>query len=170
MNASDIVKAKQSRVLYQAYYRPTIFPSHTTSTINYCPISTLSTNGTIVSSFNTCTNTQYQYICEKPIISYELANSINEGKYICGSPYCSTISVWNTGQIYPAGVCDCKISFLTWKNRTPTTIHNYSTVNFSTVTDSTTSILTGPMPVICPLAEFYQGTNFDNKCGNQGCC
>ena len=33
INASDIVKAKQNRILFQAYYHPMITPSTTTTTI-----------------------------------------------------------------------------------------------------------------------------------------
>ena len=91
MNASDIIKAKQSRTLYQAYYRPTIFQGSTsngtnvfiTSTINFCPISTVSSSSGFISSFVSSVTLNYSYKCEKPNVSYELMNSINEGKYIC---------------------------------------------------------------------------------------
>ena len=98
----------------------------------------------------------------------ELLNDINEGKYLCGYPYCSSISIWNTGQTYPVGDCDCKISFVTWKNTNSTPIYNYSTTTFSSVTIVSTNILTGPSPLICAI-DYYQGTNFDNKCGNNTC-
>lgn len=168
MNASDIIKNRQNRVLYQAYTRPTIFSTLITSTINYCPISTISTGGAFTTSFTSTINTQYGYTCEKPAISYELLNDINQGKYLCGSPYCSSISIWNTGQTIPVGDCDCKISLLTWKNTNSTPIYNYSTATYSSVNVVSTNILMGPGPFICPL-EFYQGTNFDNKCGNNTC-
>ncbi len=170
MNASDIIKAKQNRTLYQAYYRPTIFSTLITSTINYSPISSISSGGTFISSVVSCINTQYQYTCEKPSISYELLNSINDGKYECGYPYCSTLSNWNTGQIIPVGNCDCKISFLTWKNTNPTLLYTYSTINYSSVLTFSTPVLTGPSPVICPLIEVNQGTSFQNRCNNKGCC
>jgi len=168
MNASDIIKNRQNRVLYQAYTRPTIFSTLITSTINYCPISTISTGGAFTTSFTSTINTQYGYTCEKPAISYELLNDINEGKYLCGSPYCSSISIWNTGQTVPVGDCNCKISFLTWKNTNSTSVYNYSTATYSSVSVASTNILTGPGPFICPI-NFYQGTNFDNKCGNNTC-
>ena len=168
MNASDIIKNRQNRVLYQAYTRPTIFSTLITSTINYCPISTVSTGGAYVSSFASSINTQYGYTCEKPAISYQLLNDINDGKYLCGYPYCSSISIWNTGQTIPVGDCDCKISLLTWKNTNLTPIYNYSSTTYSSVTVTSTDILTGPTPFICPV-DFYQGTNFDNKCGNNTC-
>lgn len=166
MNASDIVKAKQNRTLYTAYYRPTIIPGNAISTVTLYPISTVSTGGTYVSSFTSCITTNYLYKCNEPIIDYQLANDINNGKYICGFPACSTITEWNTGATRVTGVCDCKISFLTWKNTTPTLIYNYSTISYSTVSTFSTTILTGPGPIICPLVDFYQGTNFDNNCNN----
>ena len=168
MNASDIIKNRQNRVLYQAYNRPTIFSTLITSTINYCPVSTISTGGSGTTSFVSTVNMQYGYTCEKPAISYELLNDINEGKYLCGYPYNSSISIWNTGQIVP--VNDCKISFLTWKNTNSTLIYNYSTTLASSqVTIVSTNILTGPTPFICSN-DFYQGTNFNNRCANNGSC
>ena len=168
MNASDIIKNRQNRVLYQAYTRPTIFSTSITSTINYCPISTISTGGAFTTSYTSTLNTQYGYTCEKPAISYEVLNDINEGKYLCGSPYCSSISIWNTGQTFPVGDCNCKISLLTWKNSNSTFIYNYSTATYSSVTVVSTNILTGPTPFICST-DYYQGTNFDNSCGNNTC-
>jgi hypothetical protein len=166
MNASDIIKNRQNRVLYQAYTRPTIFSTLITSTINYCPVSTISTGGSFTTSFTSTINTQYGYTCEKPAISYEILNDINEGKYLCGYPYYSSISIWNTGQTYP--VNDCKISLLTWKNTNSTSIYNYSTATYSSVVVTSTNILTGPKPFICSN-DFYQGTNFDNTCANSTC-
>ena len=152
-------------MLYQAYTRPTIFSTLITSTINYCPVSTISTGGSFTTSYTSTINTQYGYTCEKPAISYEILNDINEGKYLCGYPYCSSISIWNTGQTYPIGDCDCKISLLTWKNTNSTSISNYSTATYSSVVVTSTNILTGPGPFICSN-NLYQGTNFDNKCAN----
>jgi hypothetical protein len=162
MNASDIVKAKQNRTLYQAYYRPDILGSgqFTFSTVNLCPVS--SSAGTI--SYTSSVTRYYTYKCDEPAISYELANSINSGKYLCGYPSCSTISIWNTGQTIPTGVCDCKISNLAWKNTTNTLLYSYSTATYSSISTFSTSVLTGPGPVICPAVSFYQGTNFDSKC------
>lgn len=162
MNASDIIKARQSRTLYQAYYRPTFFSTIINSTINYCPISTTTT----ASSFTSSIVTHYLSRCTPPAISYELANSINNGRYLCGQPFCSTISEWNTGQQFTSGSCDCKVSFMTWKNTNPTTIFSYSTITPSTARVTSTSILTGPGPIICPLVELNQGTSFANRCSN----
>jgi hypothetical protein len=177
MNASDITKAKQSRTLYQAYYRPTIFSTLFNSSIEYCPISTISTTSGIDTSVISCVSLHYSYRCTPPVISYELANSVNNGRYLCGFPFCSSISEWNTGATFNTASCDCKISLLTWKNTNVTPITSYSTSTYSTVVSTTTNILTGPGPIICPLVEFYQGTNFDNRCNscnylisNNACC
>jgi hypothetical protein len=168
MNASDIIKAKQNRVLFQSLYRPNTYTS--TTYTNYCPISSIS-SGT--SSYISCINTIYPYTCNTPSISYELLNDVNQGKYICGYPYCSTIGIWNTGQTIPVGVCNCTISEMEWKNVNTTTIYSYSTTSYSSITTFSTNILTGPGPIICPLVNFYQGTNFDNSCttmNNTNCC
>ena len=150
MDASDIIKTKQSRVLYQAYYRPTIYDFPSTSTTYIYPISSFSTSGGVYqSSFTSSVNIQNGYKCEEPIISYELLNNINQGKYLCGYPYCSSISIWNTGNTIPVGNCDCNISYLTWSNINPTSIYNYSTTSYSNVTTTSTVILTGPQPFIC---------------------
>jgi hypothetical protein len=187
MNASDIIKAKQNRVLFQAYYRPTIFPGVTPngtdtlirSTINYCPYSSVSSGGEIISSIVSCVNTSYLYTCNSPFISYELANNVNNGKYTCGFPYCSTISIWNTGQTIATGTCDCKISNLQWKNTNQGLYYNYFYSTGSTSVSVTSSIVaTGPSPKICPDPVFNQGTNFDNNCpscnnigsGTNACC
>jgi hypothetical protein len=187
MNASDIIKAKQSRTLYQAYYRPTIFPglqgsisTLINSTISYCPVSTVSsgTAAGFISTLVSCTTLHYNYRCEKPNVSYELLNNINQGKYLCGFPYCSTIVQWNNSQATTAGACDCKISFLTWKNTTTNFVYQYNSTSYSTYTITSSLVPSGPGPVICPLVDFYQGTSFDNRCsncntvlyGNNACC
>jgi hypothetical protein len=185
MNASDIIKSKQSRVLYQAYYRPTIFPglqgslsTLITSTINFCPVSTVSSGGVFISSLVSCVTLNYAYKCEKPNISYELMNDINQGKYLCGFPYCSTLVQWNNGQTFTSGNCNCKISFLTWKNTTTAPVYQYSTATYSSFVITSSIIASGPGPIICPLVDFYQGTSFDNRCsdcntvlyGNNACC
>jgi len=168
MNASDIVKAKQNRTLFQAYYRPTVFPGASdnqdtliVSSIDYCPVSSI--NGG-ESSQTSCNTINYLYTCNPPIISYELANDINSGKYLCGYPTCSSISIWNTGQTIPAGVCNCRTSYLNWKDTTSTIVYQYSTITYSSINITSTIVLTGPSPLICPDPEFYQGTNFASRC------
>jgi hypothetical protein len=168
MNASDIIKAKQSRTLYQAYYRPTFFSTTINSTISYCPISTISTATPIISSFTSSIVTHYLSRCTPPVISYELANSINQGRYLCPPPFNSTISEWNTGRQFVSGSGDCKVSFVTWKNTNPTTIFNYKSTSNTAATVTSTTILTGPAPIICPLVEMVQGTSFQSRCNSCG--
>ena len=186
MNASDIVKAKQNKTLFQAYYRPTIFPGigpttdGCTSTLivtdtSIEPVSSISIVGT---SYVSTSCTEYLYTCNPAFTSYNLLNDVNSGKYLCGSPYCSSISIWNTGTTIPTGTCNCKISYLTWKNTNETTIYMYSTLNYSSIYTTSTNILTGPSPTICPDPMFYQGNSVPGKCmlcnivglGIEGCC
>lgn len=174
MNASDIIKARQNKTLFEAYYRPTIFPGINKlgvstlikSTINYCPVSSVSTGGVFISSIISCTSLSYKYKCFPPAIDYQLANDINQGKYVIGFPGCSTLTNCATGETTTTGTCECKISYVTWNNTNPTRLYNYSTATYSSVTKQNTFVLTGQTPVICPLVDFYQGTNFASKCGN----
>jgi hypothetical protein len=177
MNASDIIKARQQRVLYQAYYRPTIFPgiqdsnsTLITSSIKYCPISTISTSEGFVSSVVSCITLNYAYKCQTPTISYNLLNDINQGKYLCGFPYCSTIVQWNNGENFTSGTCNCKISLLNWKNTTNKFVYQYNSTSYSSFSITSTMIPSGPGPTICPLVNFYQGTSFDNSCSDCNTC
>jgi hypothetical protein len=138
MNASDIIKAKQNRTLYKAYYNPTVYNSTITSTIY--PYSSIN-GGT--PSYTSTINTQYTYTCNPTYIDYELAYDIAAGKYECGGK---------------------SISELAWKNTDPTLIFNYYSTSYSSISTTSTTILTAPGPVICPQVEFYQGTNFANDC------
>jgi hypothetical protein len=172
MNASDITKNIRNRTLYQAYYRPTIFPGVTNtgesmfikSTVSYCPVSTVSTGGEFVSSFVSSTNLIYTYKCFHPVVDYQLANDINMGKYNVGYPCCSTITNFTAGETAITGTCNCKISYLSWTNNNVILQNNYSTLNYSSVITDSSIVTTGQTPIICPLVEFYQGTNFDNNC------
>lgn len=174
MNASDIIKAKQNRVLYQAYYRPNIFSTLITSTIIFYPVSTISSGGQFISSFASSINIQYGSKCDKPLISYQLLSDINNGRYECGFPNCSSISEWNTGKTFPIGECDCKISFLTWKSTTPSLLYTYSTINYSSIQTFSTTIMTAPNPFVCSLIQLNQGNKFFKKkycntsCNNSG--
>ena len=127
MNASDIVKAKQNRTLYNAYYPiSTINNSTIYSTIYYT--SSLTSNGLYQSSITSSLTTLYTYNPSKtsiptiPFRSYEISNNINQGEYLCGNK---------------------SISFTTWKNTTSTLVYFYSTVN-STISNLTSSILYYP--------------------------
>lgn len=155
MNASDIIKATQNRTLYQAYYRPTIFPGieASSSTINFFPISTVSSSDGFISSFISSVTLNYLYTCQKPTISYELLNSINQGKYLCKFPYCSTLVQWNDGQTFVSGNCNCNISFLTWKNTTNAPIYQYNSTSYSSFAITSSLIASGPTPIICPISN-----------------
>ncbi len=156
MNASDIIKAKQNQTLYKAYYNPTVFQSSIFSTINTVSSIINYVSDSIIftsSSYTSCINTVYTYQCNPTFVSYEMANNINNGKYICGGKVPSELQ---------------------WKNTNSTVIYAYSTIlsSFSTpstiipstIRVSSTIISTGPSPIICPLIDFYQGTNFSNSC------
>ena len=91
MNASNITHAKNDITLYKAYYDPIIFPGITNtgvstfvrSTIMYNPYSSVSSSGTITSSFTSSVNTHYLYECNGPYTSYQLANDVKIGREIC---------------------------------------------------------------------------------------
>jgi len=142
MNASDIVKNKQNKVLYQAYYHPTVFQSTVVSTLSLISSSTSGPN-----SYRSTVITAYNYVCQPTSISYELLNEVKNGKEAC------------------TGTC---ASQLTWSNLTSTTQYMYST-NYSTLSTplninvTSTSVQGSKGPVICPLINFYQGTNADSS-------
>jgi hypothetical protein len=142
MNASDIVKNKQNKVLYQAYYRPTVFQSTVVSTV-----SLISTATTIGNSSKSTVITAYNYVCQPTFLSYELLNEVKNGKEACTNG-CATQ--------------------VTWSNLTSTTNLMYSTI-YSTLSTPCTIIVTSTIvqgnkgPVICPLINFYQGTNADSS-------
>jgi hypothetical protein len=156
MNASDIVKSKQDAALYKAYYRPTVFQSTVYSTIT--PYSSVS--GT--PSFTSCINTANTYICNPTFISYELANDVNDGSYVCGGKTTSKMA---------------------WKANTSIPTPNvFAYLSYSTVAADASTILSvnnyAVRPLICPDPVFNQGTNFDNQCnvcnnfgaGANACC
>ena len=152
MNASDIVKAKQCGALYKAYYQPTVFQSTVISTISL--ISTVSTGGGVfTSTASSCTNTIYTYTCNSPIISYELANDIECGKFVCGGKVPS-VTTWRANRamgINPAFGSTFGTSTLT-----------NSTINTSTLSSSANFFAVRPL--ICPDPIFVQGTNFQSQC------
>ena len=78
-------------------------------------------------------------MCNPTFISYELANDVNNGSYVCGGKTTSK---------------------LTWKNDVSTIQY---TTSGSTITGST-FVMGGAGPVICPDPIFNQGTNFANSC------
>jgi len=155
MNASDIVKAKQSGALYKAYYNPTVFQSSVVST--FYPVSSVSTGvGVYTSSFSqSCINTIYTYSCQPTFISYQLANNVQDGQYVCGGK---------------------TPSFTNWiATSSMGTSPSYASTN-STLSSSVNRYAVRPL--ICPDPIFVQGTNFQNSCdvcnnfgaGVNACC
>lgn len=168
MNASDIVKAKQSQTLYKAYYHPTVFQSSVFSTLT--PISSfinyVSSGIPVTStSYASCTTTVYDYQCQPRFLTYASRYKVNDGAYSC------------------AGKVTSK---LRWKNTQSTTMYSYNTIystlnNPSTFVPSTfrvtsSLVMTAPAPLIYPLITLQQGTSFTtcpsclNPLGGQGAC
>jgi hypothetical protein len=141
MNASDIVQSKQRGTLYKAYYHPIVFQSTNISTLY--PISSISTGaGVYTSSFSqSCINTIYTYSCQAPFISYQLAEDVESGKYVCGG---KTLSQMN------------------WiANSTMGTSPNYA-ANNSTLSSSVNQFAVRPN--VCSEWTVIQGTNFQHTC------
>jgi len=158
MNASDIVRAKQNQTLYKAYYNPYNFVA---SAYTYSTISIVSSIQTQSGPLQTSTsyvsnvNTVYTYTCEPTFVSYDMANDINRGAYVCGIK---------------------TESIMQWKNLNSTSIYAYSTLYStiggptyhipSTINVTSTTIMTAPQPLVQPLIQFYQGTNFAAQCNS----
>lgn len=99
MNASDIIKAKQNRTLYKAYYRPTIFNSTSFSTVYVgSTISQVSDSQFVISTANytSCNTNVNTYVCNPTFISYQFANDIKNGSYECGLKKYSELQWKNT--------------------------------------------------------------------------
>jgi hypothetical protein len=163
MNASDIIKAKQNKNLFYAYYKPTVFygASNAMNTLVNTNITTSfisSIEGGDTSS-TICSTLNYSYKCFQPNLSYQLANDINNGKYLCEYPYCSTITSWNSNETHITATCNCKISELSWKadkiNGTINTFASNSNTNSAVLSSSQNSY--SVKPFICSNPVFYQG-------------
>ena len=173
MNASDIVKAKQNRILYNTYYNPVVLNSVVTSTLR--PISSIyrysNPDGSkvISTSYTSCITTCDTYVAKPTFVSYEMAQAMRDGEYGCG-----------------AGRRPIETS---WKNTTSTVKVIQSTVLSTFVVSgpllpssmrySSTIMTTGQAPTICPIIDYHQGTsyaarardqcvNYPNQSGN--CC
>jgi hypothetical protein len=167
MNASDIVKAKQNRTLFQAYYHPMITPSTTTTTIVVSTFISLDVDLTMQS--NVCSTVIYNNLCMPSFISYQLANDVNQGKYLCNTYTLAQQVGGNAINTTSTAQTQCKISNLEWETTLSTVTTAYNTVDGITYSTSSATSLQSPvstfiLPVICPLVEFYQGTNFASKC------
>lgn len=167
MNASDIVKAKQNRTLFQAYYHPTITPFTTTTTI---VVSTfISSIASLTMQSNVCSTVIYNNLCMPSFISYQLANDVNQGKYLCNTYTLAQQVGIDTLLTTSTAQTQCKISNLQWQTTlsTVTTAYNIDsgiTYSTSSATSLQSPVSTFILPVICPLVDFYQGTNFASKC------
>lgn len=159
MNASDIIKAKQNKVLYNAYYTPTISSSTIYSTLS---VYSTTLNGSLqpVISYTSCTTTAYttRMGCTPNVTSYETLNQIKGGAYDCGA---LTVSQMQIGGI------------------PNTAIYAYSTNLSSMTADSlrvpssfmvtSTTVTAPPGPLITPFVIYRQGCadcNSRNFCQN----
>ena len=132
MDASDIIKKKQNVCLYNAYYNPVVYQSTVFSTINI--VSSISSGST---SYASTVNTVNTYVCQPQIISYNLYNDIINGKFDSG---------------------DALVSKLEWENTTSSIEYFYSTSGTGDISSITsTFVLRGPGPLICPPVQIYQG-------------
>ena len=167
MNASDIVKAKQNRTLFQAYYHPMITPSTTTTTIVVSTFISLDVD--LIMQSNVCSTVIYNNLCMPTFISYQLANDVNQGKYLCNTYTLAQQVGGNAINTTSTAQTQCKISNLQWQTTLSTVTTAYNTVGGITYSTSSATSLQSPvstfiLPVICPLVEFYQGTNFASRC------
>jgi len=167
MNASDIVKAKQNRTLFQAYYHPMITPSTTTTTIVVSTFISLDVD--LIMQSNVCSTVIYNNLCMPSFISYQLANDVNQGKYLCNTYTLAQQVGIDTLLTTSTAQTQCKISNLQWQTTLSTVTTAYNTVGGITYSTSSATSLQSPvstfiLPVICPLVSFYQGTNFASKC------
>jgi hypothetical protein len=169
MNASDILKAKQAKTLYRAYYKPTVFQSTTYSTLNNVSsifVSPSESGNIVANQYKSCINTVYNYVAEPTYLTYELAQQVKDGAYGCGGKVRSQMQ---------------------WKATNSTIIYCYSSIyssfntpNISTVSSvniQSTIVNIAPGPMIQPLINYYQPTTFSacKSCDNiyqvtNGCC
>jgi hypothetical protein len=171
MNASDIVKAKQNRTLFQAYYHPMITPSTTTTTIVVSTFISSISDGRDPPPMqsNVCSTVIYNNLCMPSFISYQLANDVNQGKYLCNTYTLAQQVGGNAINTTSTAQTQCKISNLQWQTTPSSVTTAYNTVGGITYSTISATSLQSPvstfiLPVICPLVEFYQGTNFASKC------
>lgn len=170
MNASDIIKAKQNQTLYKAYYKPNVLNSSVNT--NVYKVSSIfsyisSSQEITIDSYASCNTTVYNYVCNPTYMSYEMANQVNGGAFACGGKTPSKMQ---------------------WKNVNSTIIYAFSSIYSTFETTSTispsdfyvtsTTVMTAPTPVIVPLINLVQGTNFATSCdvcnnfmcGSNACC
>ena len=150
MNASDIVKAKQNKVLYNSLYTPTVYQSTVFSTLRL--YSSINLGVSIASSFISCINTAYKYTCNPIFTTYETRNDVKEGAVACGAVPLSNLQFTSSnGMIYAYSTI-----YSTFGN----VILPSSFIITSTIAPIASS------PIICPINQLYQGCSV---CINQSC-
>lgn len=156
MNASDVIKAKQNRILYNAYYSPTILESSVTSTVQ--PISSIirytSAGINITStSYTSCITRCDTYVAKPTFMSYEMATAIQNGAFGCAVAKRPLETEWDK-------------TTSTLKVIQSTLYSTFSTTGPllpSSVRYSSTMTTVGQIPVICPLIDYHQGTSFSTN-------
>lgn len=128
MNASDVVKNKQNKVLYQAYYRPTVFQSTLGSTLY--AISSISGGST---QYGSTVKTVYNSVCKPTFMTYEMQKEVEQGRVLCDPNCPPSVEQWKA------------TNATTYKAYRPA----YSTLStVSTVAMTSASIYTAPFPFI----------------------
>ena len=142
MNASDIVNARKNKVLYKAYYNPTVFASSIFSTVTVLS-SIVDIFNNVSTSYSSSISTCNTYVCNPLFVSYEMAQNVANGS------------------------CSSKKSELKWVNNTSTMVYAYDTqlgpgplTNqvVTAITTESTIVSMGPMPLTCSDL-FRQGNN-----------
>jgi hypothetical protein len=150
MNASDIVKAKQNKVLYNSLYTPTVYQSTVFSTLRL--YSSINLGNSIASSFISCINTAYNYTCNPIFTTYETRNDVKEGAVACGAVPLSILQFTSSdGMIYAYSTIF-------------STFGNVSLPSSFIITSTIGTIASSP--IICPINEIYQGCSV---CINRSC-
>lgn len=143
MNASDIVNARKNKVLYKAYYNPTVFASSIFSTVTVLS-SIVDIFNNVSTSYSSSISTCNTYVCNPLFVSYEMAQNVANGS------------------------CSSKKSELKWVNNISTMVYAYDTqlgpgpsTNqvVTAINTESTIVSMGPMPLTCSDL-FRQG----NKC------
>jgi hypothetical protein len=147
MNASDIVKKKQNQLLYNTYYKPTVYQSTVFSTV------------TILSSILTGTSPLPPYVSTDISYSSTLTTYNN---YKVGPIYKSYEMIANINSINQ----EKYNSELQWKNTTSSLQYAYSTINSSfganaiiipsTVRVTSSFMLSNTGPVIQSFVDYNQ--------------
>jgi len=153
MNASDIIKAKQNKTLYKAYYTPTVYSSTIYSTLT--AFSSITDVGGSVVSYTSCINTAYKTVCNPTFTSYETLHQIKDGAYDCGAASGTSLQFIGV----PTTIYASKTNYITY-----TTAGGIVQPGSFDVTSTIASIPTGP--VITPFITYQQGCA---RCNTSGC-